>query len=155
MKNGITLLDGAVGTSLWELAEQNGIKKEDWDLGKTAFVNTLLYGHPTWYEWRIKHWGTKWNSFAGSIEDIYENDASCEKHIMFSTAWSAPHPVIEKLIRMYPTLKFDHRWADEDIGNNCGERIYENGLLISEIIPNDADSFAMDVWGYENEEMNK
>ena len=28
MKNGITLLDGAVGTSLWELAERNGIKKD-------------------------------------------------------------------------------------------------------------------------------
>ena len=32
-----------------------------WELGKSAFQNIQKYGAPTWYEWSIQRWGTKWN----------------------------------------------------------------------------------------------
>ena len=32
--------------------------------------------------------------------------------ISFQTAWSAPHPVIEKTVEMFPDVQIMHRWAD-------------------------------------------
>ena len=31
-----------------------------YDAGKVYVNNVLEYGHPTWYEWSIENWGTKW-----------------------------------------------------------------------------------------------
>ena len=52
-----------------------------------------LHNVDNWYDWRILHWGTKWNSYDGEIDD--KND----EYIVyrFDTAWSPPTPVIEAL----------------------------------------------------------
>lgn len=42
------------------------------------------YGVSGWYDWAVRHWGTKWN--AGSISQPGD-DAN---HIVFQTAWSQP-----------------------------------------------------------------
>ena len=55
--------------------------------------------------------------------------------ISFQTAWSAPHPVIEKMAEMFPDVQIMHRWADEDIGRNVGEREYRNGETEYENVP--------------------
>ena len=55
----------------------------------------------------------------------------------FNTAWSAPHPVIQKLSERYPTITITHSWADEDIGHNCGRREYLAGEITEEYIPAD------------------
>ena len=49
------------------------IRAEDWELGRQAFRNELQYGAPTWYEWSIKNWGTKWNAYG---LDTYENEVT-------------------------------------------------------------------------------
>lgn len=51
------------------------------------------------------------------------------------SAWSAPHPVIARLAEMFPSVKFEHKWADEDIGMNCGRRVYYDGERIEEYYP--------------------
>lgn len=84
-----------------------------------------------WYDWRCAHWGTKWNAY-GYKDDI---DYPAQDDICFLTAWSVPHPVIKKLAQMYPDVTFNHRWADEDIGSNCGESQYEHGELVAEYFP--------------------
>ena len=46
--------------------EINGMPEEDkklFDLGKQAFENIRNYGAPTWYEWSINNWDTKWNAY--------------------------------------------------------------------------------------------
>lgn len=107
------------------------------------------YDENNWLDWSIDHWGTKWNA--------YEHEER-ENGFVSLTAWSAPHPVIEKLAKDYPKLTIRHRWADEDIGNNCGTRVYKSGELVSEdkydgkannwqIIPRFV-SFARRVWKY-------
>lgn len=53
----------------------------------------------------------------------------------FLTAWSAPHPILEKLSEMYPDIKFEHEWADEDIGMNCGRYVYFDGERTEEYYP--------------------
>lgn len=92
------------------------LKKEgriDLKLGKQAFDNIRKYDAPDFYYWRIKNWGTKWNAVDAAV---YENET-----IEFDTAWSAPLPVIAKLSAKFPKVEFDYKWADEDIGQNCGE----------------------------------
>lgn len=89
------------------------------------------YGSDNWYDWCIANWGTKWNSYGYPEDHQYNNDGK----IQFLTAWSAPHPIMEKLSEMYPDIKLEHEWADEDIGMNCGRYVYYDGERIEEYFP--------------------
>lgn len=112
------------------------------DLGKQAVNNLINYSATTWYDWSVNNWGTKWNS--------YDPRKGEDNGLMFSTAWSAPHPVIEELSVRFPGVYITHEWADEDMGNNCGRREYLNGECVGEYIPTaDVESmeFACSVWG--------
>lgn len=82
-----------------------------------------LYGKNNWYDWCISNWGTKWNAYG------FDNNARqrADNEIIFLTAWSAPHPVIQRLAEMFPEIKINHEWADEDIGMNCGRYAYYDG----------------------------
>ena len=44
---------------------------------------------------------------------------------------------MQKMSRLYPDVSFTHRWADENIGFNCGECEYADGEIISEYIPSE------------------
>lgn len=129
------------------LCQRTDIKRDEWELGKTAWQNIQKYGAPTWYEWSITNWGTKWNAYG------YEDgtDYSACDELTFQTAWSAPHPILRKLSEMFPEIVFKHQWADEDIGMNCGERCYLGGEIIDEFIPEGirATEFALEVWDYD------
>ena len=95
------------------------------ELGKTAVENQRQYGAISWYEWRTRPdtWNTKWNSY-------YPYEYQGGDTITFQTAWSAPHPIAEKLSRMYPEVEIQHRWANEDFTQSCGSRTYQNGEVI-------------------------
>ena len=114
------------------LKMRNDVKPDEWELGRTAFQNQIKYGAADWYDWRIGNWGTKWNAYG------YEKgvDYSENEYLCFETAWSAPHPILDKLAEMYPDIEFMHEWADEDIGQNCGMFEYEEGTRSMEYYPN-------------------
>ena len=42
-----------------------------------------------WYEWRVQHWGTKWDVY-NCCNDFEQEVPSDEFHIGFCTAWSPP-----------------------------------------------------------------
>lgn len=132
-----------------ELRAQNAEIGEEWELGIKAWQNIVDYGFPTWYEWSIANWGTKWNAY-GQNENKDGNELQ-GKCIYLQTAWSAPHPVLQRLSEMYPDVRIEHMWAEEDLGCNCGQRIYFGGEMISEYIPDGlrATDFALDLWGYD------
>lgn len=135
------------------LRQRSDIKADEWELGKTAWNNIQNYGAPTWYEWCINNWGTKWSAY-GYDEDT---DYSQNENLRFQTAWSAPHSVIEKLAELYPDITFEHEWADEDIGANCGRKIYSEGECIESYYPEsekDAIEFACRVWDYDPAELD-
>lgn len=67
------------------------------------------------YDWNIAMWGTKWNA--------YDFERPSETTVLFETAWSAPHKVIERLSEQAKE-QFRHEWADEDTGANTGFREY-------------------------------
>lgn len=124
-------------------------EKKTWDIGVTAVDNLYKYDAPTWYEWCTKNWGTKWN--ACSCSEVNENS----KTISFQTAWSTPFPVIQKLSEMFPSIEVQTEFADEDIGNNCGQYTFKGGELKSVWQPTDEETnkealeFAAKVWDTE------
>ena len=66
-------------------------------------ANIEKYGAPTWYEWSVEHWGTKWNA---RYAEVTENgDGSV--HVQFDTAWTFPFPIFEKVAADFPTLIFE------------------------------------------------
>jgi hypothetical protein len=55
---------------------------------------------PTWWDWRVQNWGTKWNS--SECEVTIMDDAQVE--FTFNTAWGPPEPIIHKLRELYPDV---------------------------------------------------
>ena len=50
-----------------------------------------------WRSWRVDNWGTKWNSYDTYIQSEWDGGDCAEMQIHFTTAWSAPWPVIHAL----------------------------------------------------------
>ena len=84
-----------------------------------------------WYGWRVENWRTKWNAVDAQItEDGY----------IF----------VKKLSELFPKIKFDLTWADEDAGQNCGQIIYKNGVEVQWYYPDRAEDVAEiyeECWG--------
>ena len=99
-----------------------------WDLGEKAYGNILAYGAPTWYEWRVENWGTKWPAMQ---EDI----PLSEKEIVFDTAWAFPEGIAARLSAICPEVTLTAEWADEDMGRNCGRAVFRDGEITGGYIP--------------------
>ena len=131
------------------LKVRTDINHEDFALGKQAWNNLRQYGAATWYDWCYANWGTKWNAYG---YDGYEPASMPDDCIWFQTAWAEPKPVIEALARRYPDITIEHEWANEDLGEGCGRRIYENGDEIEEYYPKgevESVEYAASVWNYD------
>lgn len=74
-----------------------------------------------------------------------KNRYSQSKELRFLTAWSAPHPILQKLSELYPSLEITHQWADEDIGFNCGIAVYRAGEQTELEVKQD-DELANQLW---------
>lgn len=81
-------------------------------LGDIYAENLRQYGHTTWYDWCIQHWGTKWDACHSRV--IRDNKAARRSvAIKFSTAWGPPSPVIVAMIRKFPKLSFKLKYKEE------------------------------------------
>jgi hypothetical protein len=99
------------------------------------------YGHSNWYDWNCNNWGTKWDC---SDSHYTEED----KILQFQTAWACPDKIIAEMKLMFPDLKFNGNYADEDFGSNVG--YIEDGLLYSlEDLSEEACETAATLWGHE------
>jgi len=78
------------------------------ELNKDGSVFYETYDFPDgknddrWYHWCIANWGTKWDLSELSID--YDDSEQLE--LTFSTAWSPPEGIVEKLKERYPDLSF-------------------------------------------------
>jgi Ferredoxin-like domain in Api92-like protein len=109
------------------------------DFGEEEFNDFILIlksyratGHLFWYTWNIQYWGTKWNAYAVT--------RSSNTELIFETAWSAPHPVIETLAKSVDVV---HEWADEDTGHNVGRRIYRFGNFQETLLDNTKEGYEL------------
>jgi len=55
--------------------------------------NLEQFGAPTWYEWRVMNWGTKWNAY----DVVLEGDDE-EIKMRFDSAWSPPDQWFQTLL---------------------------------------------------------
>ena len=113
-------------------------------LGEIGIENIEKYGYATWYDWSIDNWGTKWDACDTNVF-TYDNYIGIE----FQTAWSTPYPVFEKLAKEFPDIEIEVKYADEDLGTNCGIYAFKNGVE-SYRTEMGAD-FAQDLWGYDDD----
>ena len=101
------------------LHQRTDIPRDEWELGKTAWNNIKNYGAPTWYEWSINNWGTKWNAFNQNFEE--------PNVLWFDTAWEGVPLLIQTLSEIFPDVEFQYAYADEDLGSNVGKGTIRNG----------------------------
>lgn len=111
----------------WERVRQDA--PEEWELGKKAFHNIRQYGHPSWYQWSIEHWGTKWNAY--QFAELTPRSDTME----FQTAWSSVPEIIRSLSLRYSEQTISYRWADENIGHNVGELTCKSGMITDLFYP--------------------
>ena len=123
-------------------------KKTDKEMAQIHQIadNIAKYGYPTWYEWCIDKWGTKWDACEADC-DCYEETIT----ITFDTAWSTPMPIFMELSRQYPNLTIYVEYADEDLGCNCGTYTISNGQIL-EKESKDLE-FACEMWCIDPEEL--
>ena len=71
---------------------------EDEQTARVIKQKTMIekYGFPSWYDWRIETWGTKWDVREIGVFEINEPDQTIE--LQFDTAWSPPLGVYEALM---------------------------------------------------------
>lgn len=97
------------------IIEMSTNKQFDMELGKKAADNIKKHGFPTWYGWKIKNWGTKWD-----IKEVYVNILSENKlNIEFDTAWSPPLQAFVTASKkdQFNKLSFKVKYAEPMMGS--------------------------------------
>ena len=132
-----------------------------WARCKTWYENKRKYGYTDWYVWRCAKWGTKWNACEADSLDVLapvsleklEKDPYSIMTYQFETAWSMPNGIYKALSAKFPDVTIKVKYADEDLGQNCGHVTYRAGEMIESIIYDgscrEAYEFAMSVWNEE------
>ena len=84
------------------------------------------------YEWRLKHWGSKWGTYDGDpVRELRRRAAhSRAVRLRFFSAWSPPEPLIRSLAAQYPTLTIRHRYYEFGCGFK-GQADYTNGISVN------------------------
>lgn len=106
------------------------IPENEWELGKKAFRNQIKYGARDWYHWAIDNWGIKWNAYGFKAPEARETNK-----IIFDSPDYAPHKIMRLIAEKYPDVEIIHEWVSEELGKDCGTKIYRDGVLAEEIYP--------------------
>lgn len=62
-----------------------------------------------WYDWRIEHWGSKWDRFDYKLKHAGEGGLEIE----FTTAWAPPTEFFKHLLEKYPDIWLKCDWSEE------------------------------------------
>ncbi len=84
-----------------------------------------------WFQWNPANWGCRENAYG--FQNLRHR--ATPETMLFATGWYPPHKVIQKLSEMFPDLGITHQWADENMGFNCGIRVYRAGQFQEELLP--------------------
>jgi len=79
------------------------------------------------YEWCNDNWGTKWNAYSQSFKEDFSNENFLMVTISFSTAWSPPLPIIEKLAKQFPGVEEIKLYYYEQGAEYHGRIFFEGG----------------------------
>lgn len=121
--------------------------------GDSEIVATCL-------EWCCCNWGTEWNASEVGIFNTGD-----EAIFYFQTTRDYAASFVKRLSKKFPDLSFTISFADEDLGDNCGEFTFINGIEQPDgfyydysdwkdnpELKREAIAFACNVLGYDPEE---
>lgn len=103
--------------------EETEIKDEN------GFIVPIRY--LDWYSWRVRYWGTKWNSYDYATPNG-QNPNTWNYTVVFNTAWSVPESIILELSRMFPDILICLRYAEELLNYNAGYIMYYAGCVVND-----------------------
>lgn len=92
------------------------------NIGLQYISNIVRYGYPTWYDWCVANWSTKWNA--------YDTKLINEDCIQFVTAWNIPYKVYIELSKLYPYDEITVDWFNESM--SFGRTSFLDGECIAE-----------------------
>lgn len=79
------------------------------ELGEKYIENEQKYGFSTWYEWRLEHWGVKWNASNVEYTDMQDDFFA----VCFMTAWSFPLDIFNVITKQFPSITVDVEFCEE------------------------------------------
>lgn len=103
-------------------------------------------GSEGWYEWRLVHWGCKWDASFGepfialgreesdvdaTTKALGETVTPTVAVYKFDTPWSPPVPYVERASEQHPDLEFTLRYGEPGNGF-AGEVRFISGLAVSD-----------------------
>jgi hypothetical protein len=96
-----------------DLTTWGGTEEEQQQRKEKQAAMAEKYGSPSWYDWRITHWGTKWDvrGFEVCETDCYDLTML---RLQFETAWSPPTEIYEALKDRGYTINAEY--VDEGMG---------------------------------------
>ena len=112
-----------------KLIEEDGTEATSLSLNKLYPMPKELEGtkapsdNPNWYDWRVEHWGTKWD-----IDCCLNYDDEDYLEYSFQSAWSPPVLFLEKVSKDFPLLRFILKYEEEGCGF-LGRAIAVNGQV--------------------------
>lgn len=80
--------------------------------------------YTNWYDWRLAHWGTKWDL----DENTQHNISDTEISLGFDTAWSPNCDFWELFSQRYPSLSIEHKYIEDGM-SFIGESNYKAGEI--------------------------
>jgi hypothetical protein len=75
---------------------------------------------PAWYEWRLRHWGCKWNAAEGRLEELELHDGERATVCWsFDTPWSPPEAWLATVWEQHPEVRLEMFCEEEGMGYLC------------------------------------
>jgi len=89
-------------------------------------VLLFKYGHESWYEWCVDHWGTKWDAIESEVR--HETDRAT---VHFHTAWGPPLRALDHIANRWPTLRLHLEFKGESGNGFSGSADWQDGVRTS------------------------
>lgn len=118
----------------------------DETFAKRIAENIRKYGHPTWYGWRLEHWGCKWDVDPDcTFVTVEEGDIwiSCD------TAWGPPTGILVEIAKRFPDLVFEARYLEEGMWFAGTYEGHEGALYDYPCTDDEVRNFAIEHFGCE------
>jgi hypothetical protein len=113
--------------ALIEIYEKGRAKGQDLRAIADQYEKNLQeHGCMTWYNWCVRHWGTKWDI---NGEYDYVEGSDCVSFVTDS-AWSPPVEAFEHISEQYPELEFTLEYFEEGC-SFIGKVTLQNGEATS------------------------
>ena len=106
--SGFNKIDGKEYTHWRYITLDNGEEKAVGISAEELSAWNEKWGASGWYDWCIANWGTKWDIQPSPFEE----EGSGIYQISFDTAWAPPTPIVFALAQEFPSLNFEHYYAE-------------------------------------------